>query len=32
MAKVPGLATPSLDHFLEIAEGVSGRVKLAAVW
>ncbi|MEN4918579.1 phosphonate degradation HD-domain oxygenase [Achromobacter spanius] len=32
MAKVPGLATPSLDHFLEIAESVSGRVKLAAVW
>ena len=32
MAKVPGLATPPLDHFLEIAESVSGRVKLAAVW
>ena len=32
MATVPGLATPPLDHFLEIAESVSGRVKLAAVW
>jgi len=31
-AKVPGLATPPLDHFLEIAEAASERVKLTAAW
>ncbi len=29
-AKVPGLATPSLHHFLDVAESVSTRIKLAA--
>ena len=31
MAKVPGLITPSLEHYLEIAESVSTRAKLAAI-
>ena len=30
MAKVPGLITPS-EHYLEIAESVSTRAKLAAI-
>lgn len=31
MAKVPGLITPSLEHYLEIAESVLTRAKLAAI-
>lgn len=31
-AKQPGMRTGSLTHFLEIAEGVAGHAKAAAIW